>query len=353
MSSTSEIVNRRLAAQRLTGRRLSSASEVVRELCAVQAQDYLGAKWALAQRTTGVTDAEVEAEFTRGAMLRTHVLRPTWHFVAPEDLRWMLKLTGPRVNRIMDNYGRKLGLTAAVYGRSLAVIAKALTGGKHLMRSEIATKLERAKIRVTGGQTLARIMMRAETDGLVTSGPRRGKQFTYALLEERVPPAPARDRDEALLELTRRYFATRGPATAHDSAWWSGLTLADVKRGMQIAGRALRKEEIDGRDYWSVEHDAPKPVKSAHLLSNYDEYFIGYKDRSAIGRRIGSVKRVTGGTALIAPVVCVDGQLVGGWKRKAEKGGVAVTLDLVVPLSAAEKKRVESAIRNHADFVSS
>ncbi|MEK7401941.1 MAG: crosslink repair DNA glycosylase YcaQ family protein, partial [Gemmatimonadota bacterium] len=180
MSSTSEIVNRRLAAQRLTGRRLSSASEVVRELCAVQAQDYLGAKWALAQRTTGVTDAEVEAEFTRGAMLRTHVLRPTWHFVAPEDLRWMLKLTGPRVNRIMDNYGRKLGLTAAVYGRSLAVIAKALTGGKHLMRSEIATKLERAKIRVTGGQTLARIMMRAETDGLVTSGPRRGKQFTYA-----------------------------------------------------------------------------------------------------------------------------------------------------------------------------
>lgn len=344
-----DIVRRRLAVQRLIGPGLTRASDVVRELVAVQSQDYTGAKWALSQRTGGVVDAEVEAEFTRGALLRTHVLRPTWHFVAPEDLRWMLKLSGPRVNALMAHYDRKLGLTAAVYRRSQAAIEKALAG-KHLTRSELGEALERGKIRSTG-QKLGHIMMRAELDGLVTSGPRRGKQFTYALLEERVKPAPAKDRDEALLELTRRYFATRGPATAQDCAWWSGLTVADVKRGIQAAGRALQREEIDGREYWSVERDLPKPTPSAHLLPNYDEYFIGYKDRSAIGQRFGSVNRVTGGNALIAHVVCVDGQLVGGWKRVVDKKGVDVALDLVVRLDAPERNRVEAAIKRFRTFV--
>jgi hypothetical protein len=346
----SDIVRRRLAVQRLVGPGLARASDVVREQVAVQSQDYAGAKWALAQRTTGRTDAEVEDEFTQGAMLRTHVLRPTWHFVAPEDLRWLLALTGPRVNRLMAQYDRRLGLTAAVYRKSQAVIEKSLTG-KYLMRSELADALKRGKISIPTGQTLAHIMMRAELDGLVTSGPRRGKQFTYALLEERVKPAPKKDRDEALGDLTRRYFATRGPATAQDCGWWSGLTQADLKRGIEIAGRALHREEINGREYWSVKHASPKPVPSVHLLPNYDEYFIGYKDRSAIGQRIGSVKSVTGGNALIAYVVAVDGQLVGGWKRVIGKKSVEVKVDLVVPLTAAEKKRVEAEIDRFKRFI--
>jgi hypothetical protein len=344
-----DIVRRRLAVQRLVGPGLARASDVVREQVAVQAQDYAGAKWALAQRTSGVSDADVEAEFTRGAMLRTHVLRPTWHFVAPEDLRWLLKLTGPRVNALMAHYDRRLGLTAAVYRRSQSVIEKALAG-KFLMRSEIAEALARGKIRCSG-QKLGHIMMRAEMDGVVTSGPRRGKQFTYALLDERVKPAPEKERDEALLELTGRYFATRGPATVQDCAWWSGLTVADVKRGIQAAGRALQREEIDGREYWSVERDFPKASPTAHLLPNYDEYFIGYKNRSAIGERLGSVKRVTGGNALIAYVVCVDGQLVGGWKRTIDKKKVEVKLDLIARLEPSERRRVDAEITRFRDFL--
>lgn len=318
----------------------------MREQGAVQSQDFFGAKWALAQRIGGaaLTDAAIEDAFRRGEILRTHVLRPTWHFVAPEDLRWMLKLTGPRIDRTMSYYGDQLGLTPSVYRRSMAVLERSLTGGHCLTRSELATELRRAKVNVVNGQALARIMMRAETQAVVTSGPRRGTQFTYALVDERVPAVAAKDRDDALQELIRRYFTTRGPATVHDCAWWSGLLIADVKRGMQIVGKTLKRDEIDGRDYWSVERDLPAVQPSAHLLPNYDEYFIGYKDRSAIGRRVGDVSRVTGGDALITHVVVVDGELVGGWRRTGEGDKTIATLTLVARLSAAERTRVDAQL---------
>lgn len=340
------IIERRLAAQRLVGPGLASAVAVVREQGAVQAQDFFGAKWALSQRIgrAGSTDAAIEGAFSRGEIVRTHVLRPTWHFVAPEDLRWMLKLTGARIDRIMNYYGDQLGLTPSVYKRCRAVLEQSLSGGHCLTRSEIAAELRRANVRVVNGQALARIMMKAETAAVVVSGPRRGKQFTYALVDERVPAVAGKDRDDSLQELVRRYFNTRGPATLHDCAWWSGLTIADVKRGIQIAGKTLTREEIDGREYWCVERDPPSAQPSAHLLPNYDEYFIGYKDRSAIGGRVGSVSRVTGGDALIANVVVVDGELVGGWKRTGEGDTTVVTLTLVARLSAAERKRVDAQL---------
>jgi hypothetical protein len=195
-------------------------------------------------------------------------------------------------------------------------------------------------------------MMQAELDGIVCSGPRRGKQFTYALLEERVPPARALDRDEALLELSRRYFTTRGPATPNDFAWWSGLTVADARRGIDMMGAALEREMIDGRAYWSV----PSAVKrwrgpTVHLLPNYDEFFIGHKDRSALGERLASVDLVTGGDALTAYVVAVDGQLVGGWKRTPSAKSVAVELKLRVRLSVAERSALGTAARRYAAFL--
>ncbi len=330
------------------GKGLKRGADVVREQCAVQSQDYAGAKWAVAMRSAGLTDADIEAEFTAGAILRTHVMRPTWHFVAPEDLRWMLKLTGPRVNQIMGHYGTQLGLSDAVYRRSNALMERVLAGGRFLTRNEIAAELKRAGITVVNGMAMARFMMRAETDAVVTSGPRRGKQFTYALMEERVPRAPVKSRDEALGEITRRYFGTRSPATVHDCAWWSGLTIADVKRGIQIAGKALARVMIGDREYWSTPSRPAKAVASVRLLPNYDEYFIGYKDRSAIGHRIGSVKMVTGGNALIAHVVCVGGELVGGWKRTDD---ATLTVDLVAALTATERRRLDAEVRRFSAFL--
>ncbi|MGQ0714838.1 MAG: winged helix DNA-binding domain-containing protein [Gemmatimonadaceae bacterium] len=273
-------------------------------------------------------------------------------FVTPADIRWMLALTAPRVKAAMASYDRKLELDDALLRRTNRAITRALRDGRHLTRTELARVLERVNI-VAVTQRLAHIMMRAELDAVVCSGPRRGKQFTYALLDERVPPTPARDRDAALLELTIRYFATRGPATVHDFAWWSGLTVGDAKRGIEIAGSSLEREVIDDRPYWSdASAQLPRwkgPV--VHLLPNYDEYFIGHKDRSAIGQRLRSSELVTGGDALIAYVVAVDGQLVGGWKKTAASDGVRVELALLTSLSSSERRALTRAVERYGEFL--
>ena len=345
----------RLSAQFLTVPGPSSPHEVVRALGAVQAQDYSGAKWALAQRTLGSTDAEVEQEFTDGRFLRTHMLRPTWHFVAPEDLRWMLALSAPRVRAALASYNRTLDITESTVRRSNDALAKALQGGRHLSRAELAEHLRKARVGPVAGQRLAHLVMEAELDAVITSGPRRGKQFTYALLEERVPLRTATqpaDRDEALRMLADRYFRTRGPASVHDFAWWSGLTMGDVRRAVDIAGRSLVSVDHDGSTYFM--HASQEPTRSRkaylHLLPNYDEFFIGYRDRSAIGERIRSVKRVTGGSALNAHVIAISGQLVGGWKATEVKGQVVVSLDLVDTLTPGERALLNQTLRSYSEY---
>ncbi len=351
LTAVADITQRRLASQFLTTRGPKSAAEVVRALGAVQAQDYAGAKWALGLRTRGATDADIEREIDDGRILRTHVLRPTWHFVAPEDIRWMLTLTAPRVNQAMAYHGRSLELTPSVCNRSNDAIAKALGDGKHLTRAELSVCLERAGVKPASGQRLGHLMMNAELDAVVCSGARRGKQFTYALLDERVPRSSALDRDEALLELTRRYFSARGPATIRDFSWWSGLTMADAKRGVQIAERDLETASFNGHEMWLVPRSRPQSRHSAHLLPNYDEYFIGYKDRSAVGERVGHTDPVTGGDAGITHVAFIDGQLVGQWKRLTDKKHAIVDIRLRTRLTADEMDALESVAQSFSRFL--
>ena len=353
MRTIADICRHRLAGQFLSTVGPARASDVVAALGAVQAQDYAGAKWAIAQRTPGTTDAAVEREIDAGRILRTHVLRPTWHFVTPADIRWMLELTGPRVAAAMAPVNRRLELDAAVYRRSQAVFAKVLSGGQCLTRAELRAHLARARVKLTTSQQLGHLMMQGELDGVLCSGPRRGKQFTYALLDERAPKSPSKTRDEALLELTRRYFATRSPATPRDFAWWSGLTVADAKRGITLAGKDLEEVTLGERSYW-IAPAAPRSQPSsrrAHLLPNYDEYFIGYRDRSAIADRLGHATSVTGGTALIPHVIVVDGQLVGVWKRTFEKTATLVTLSLTTRLSKKEEKAIVGEVERFRAFL--
>jgi hypothetical protein len=351
-----DLALRRLAAQFLTVPGPATPPDVVRALGAIQAQDYSGAKWAVSQRTgtpTPAPDAEIERELTAGSILRTHVLRPTWHFVAPADIRWMLALTAPRVKQAMTSANRELELDATVFKRSNAAIVTALASGAHLTRDEIRPVVARAGIGLITGRRLGHLMMQAELDALVCSGARKGKQFTYALLDERVPSTPRLDRDEALLELVRRYFTTRGPATPHDFAWWSGLTVADAKRGMQAAGRELEVIEVDGKSYWvhASAPPVPRATHPAHLLPNYDEFFIGFRDRGAIAQRAGDLTAVTGGNALIPHVVIVDGQLVGAWKRFLEKTSVIVELRPFAPLTSAETRRIAEQAHRFGEFL--
>src|SRR5438046_754748 len=203
-----DIAHQRLHNQHITRRTLETPQALVEWLGAVQAQDYAAAKWALGLRLQGVMDEDIEQAFTNGAILRTHVMRPTWHFVSPADIRWLLALTAPRVHAANAHYNRKLELDDAVFKCTHTVLANALQGGKQLTRDELASALQQAGIAMEGEQRVTYIIMRAELDGIICSGARRGKQFTYALLAERAPQARSLDRDEALAELTMRYFTS-------------------------------------------------------------------------------------------------------------------------------------------------
>ena len=347
-----EIAHRRLRNQRLTRPMRGGAGDAVGWLGGVQAQDYAGAKWALGSRLRGVTDDGVERAFDEGAILRTHVLRPTWHFVTPADIRWMLALTASRVHAVNGHRYRQLELDDATFRRSHEELSKALQGGQHLTRDELREVLRRAGIATDREQRMAYLMMRAELDGIVCSGPRRGKKFTYALLEERAPHARSLARDEALAELARRYFRSRGPATVHDFAKWSGLTLADARRGLEAARTGLRHVVADRRTFWHPPTRGPKTGRphTAHLLSIYDEYVSGYKDRSAMVDRRHAARLSGMGNALTY-IVVVDGRIVGTWRRRLEKTDVVIQADVFTRLTRPQKEGVAAAAERYGAFL--
>jgi len=349
---TLDIAHQRLHNQRLVGAPFERPNDVVRWLGAVQAQDYAGAKWAVAQRTPGASNAGLDRVFEDGGVLRTHVMRPTWHFVAPEDIRWLLALTGPRVHAANASYYRKFELDDAVFGRSHELIGDALRGGARLTRAELAGVLRDGGVEASGLR-LAYVLMHAELDGVICSGGLRGKQFTYALLEERAPRARILARDEALAELTKRYLASHGPATAHDFAWWSGLTVADAKVGIELVKSQLVQELVDGKTFWFVPPvttaKAASPV--VHLLPNYDEHLVAYKDHGpsfdpAVFRQLDA-----GDDALMAHIVVVDGLVVGGWRRSVRRNDVVVTTNLLVGLDGAEQAGLEAAAEDYGRFL--
>ncbi len=339
----------RLAQQRLIGQRFATPEEVVGWLGAVQSQEYLGAIWSLGMRMDGdVTDDVIERAFTEGTILRTHVMRPTWHFVTPADIRWLLELTAPRIRATIAYYDRQHGLDDALYARCDEIIARALEGGKHLTRAELGKALVEAGI-VVEGQRLAHVIFHAELDAIVCSGPRRGKQFTYALLAERAPTAKTLPRDEALAELTRRYFTSHGPATARDFAWGSGLTMADVRAGLKMVGSDLSHEEIAGQTYWFPASLSPVAESSevAFLLPTYDELLVGYTGFGAAltGGR-GNGER----TAFSATIV-IGGRVVGNWRRTIVKGAVVVEVATFAPLAASEREAIFAAASRFGAFL--
>jgi hypothetical protein len=317
----------------------------------VQAQDFAAAKWALGLRLRKVTDADIEKAFNDGAILRTHVMRPTWHFVAPQDIRSLLALTAPRVHAANAHLYRKLELDAGLLRRCHSVFTKALRNNNHLTRSELASRLGENRIEATG-QRLAYILAHAELEALICSGPRRGKQFTYSLLEERVAPSQKREREEDLSRWTLRYFTSHGPAQLKDFAWWSGLTLQEARRGVDLTGTELTHQIIDGKTYWfSPNRPARKPrTPTILLLSIYDEYTIAYRDRSDLGGERYIDKLLSMGNALTS-VLILSGKIAGTWKRIIKKGCVEIVINLFVRLRGAERGALKSAAVGYGEFL--
>lgn len=346
-----------IAQQRLNNQGLSlpvikKPSEVVQWLGAVQAQDYYGAKWALAQRMQHASDTNIEEAFARGEILRTHVMRPTWHFVAPGDIRWMLKLTSPRLRAASRYYNRRLELDDAVFKLTNRVFAKALQGGKQLTRDALKQAFQKQGIATANSLRFVYILYRAELDGIICSGARVGKQFTYALLEDRVPQTTSLSREEAIAELTRRYFTSHGPATIQDFVWWSGLTTADAKAGVSMLEGDVLQEVVNDRTYWLLPSAANrKPVsRVACLLPTFDEYLISYKDRTAALPLAFQKQTRISSLGLEAPLV-IDGYVVGTWKRRLTKESAFITLRPFAPLTRADKQLVTKAVHRYGAFL--
>lgn len=346
-----DIVQARLYNQGINAGRFHEPAEVVAWLGAVQAQDYAGAKWALGLRLPGSSDDDIEQAFNDGSILRTHVLRPTWHFVTPADIRWMLALTAPRVHQANGTMYRRLDVDAETTAHSDAVLAAALSGGRQLIREELRDALQDAGIDTSVDLRLIYLLMHAELEGIICSGPRRGKQFTYALLAERAPQARVLDREEALAELARRFFQSRGPATVHDFAKWSGLTVTDARRGLAAVSAQFQQKTIHGRDFWFPAPSTPPEAKTptAHLLSIYDEYHSGYKDRSDMVTDEHRDRLMAMGNALTYSLV-IDGIIVGTWRRTLGKR-VTIELNPFRPLTAAEEQAVIATVEHYGRFL--
>jgi hypothetical protein len=342
-----DIARLRLLNQHINGTRFAQPAELVTWLGAVQSQDYAGAKWALGLRLPGSVDDEIERAFASGAILRTHIMRPTWHFVAPADIRWMLALTAPRVHAISDYYYRKLEFDEALLRRSDETLAEALRGGRERTRDELRAALEQSSVILGDPLRLGYLLIHAELEGIICSGARRGKQVTYALLEERAPPAKTLERDEALAELTRRYFTSHGPATARDLSWWSGLTVADAQRGLAIVGTDLQREEVEGGVYWLAPSALParQTIETAHLLPNYDEYTVGYQGYDALFQGLGAEK-----LTFRHPLI-IEGLMAGGWKRGQTRSAATVELKTLAPLTAVQREAVDAAAGRYSAFL--
>ena len=346
------IASARLRNQRIEGRpstRLGPGpTSLVAALGAVQSQEFDAAKWALGLRMgPGATDAAIERAFADGRILRTHVLRPTWHFVPRDDIRWMLELTAPHVRRPLAGYLRRLGLDAPLTTRAVRIIERALGDEGPLTRQDLQARLATAGIGVDSIR-LAFIMMGAELEAVVCSGPRRDRHFTYALLAARAPRARSLPRDEALGLLVRRYFASHGPATVRDFVWWSGLSTADTSRGLEIA--RARQMPDDGHVYWTIGRSAPVRASragTAHLLPIYDEYLVAYRDRAAVPH---SWQR-SGTSLTIRHALVLDGQVAGTWRVSKNETGLAMTITPVRPLSTREQRAAREAASRYERFV--
>src|SRR6266498_310322 len=346
------ITSYRLHNQRLSETEFTNPVDVVSWFGAVQSQDFAGAKWAIGLRTKGLSETDVEQAFANGSILRTHVMRPTWHFVTSADIRWMLALTAPRVRALLAYNDRQWKLDRATINRSNDIFARTLQSGKQMTRNELETILQKNKVN-TDDLRLTQLMIHAELDGVICSGARQGKQFTYALLEERAPQAKMLEHDEGAVELARRYFQSHGPATLKDFIWWSGLSSVDAKRGLEGMKSQWDHEDFDGESYWFVP-TIIKPIKGspkAYLLPNYDQYTVGYTDRSAIFDTANTDKLDARGSVLAQHVILSAGQIIASWKRTLQKKSVAIESKLFITLKQAERKAIIQAAERYANFL--
>lgn len=346
----SDITNIRLTNQQLAGTGFKTPKEIVGRMGAIQAQDYAMSKWAVGCRLPNSTDKIVQAAIDKGGIIRTHILRPTWHLVSSDDIYWMLQLSGPRVKAFIKPRIKQLEITDELFSKSNGIIEKALAGNNHLTREELVILIQQAKINTDDLRGL-HFLMNAELEGIMCSGITRNKNQTYALLGERVAKPASLNRDEALAKLAKTYFQSHGPATLADFTWWSGLTVAETRHALEMVRADFVTEIIDKQNYWmSNSISIEGSTRSAYLLPAFDEFLISYKDRSA-AIALDKQSRAFTKNGIFKPVIVESGQVSGTWKRTIKKDKVIIETDHFKPQSEASRRRIEKAAKFFGDFL--
>jgi len=346
----SEIANLRLKNQQIASGDLKTTRELVSWMGAMQAQDFNQAKWAIGVRQPNLTEEQTVSAFNRGEIIRTHLMRPTWHFVSAEDIYWILELTAPQIKSTTRSRHRDLELTETILKKSQEVLIKVLEGNKSMTREELKEHFNRDGIN-TEGQQLPHILMEAEIDATICSGPIRNKKQTYALLAERVPNKITLQKEEALNLLAKKYFSSHGPATLSDFVWWSGLPTKDARKALEMNKSNLISSTVGSQTYWYPDSDIiPNQIPdSAYLLPAFDEYLIAYQNRSAVIAD-GHHQKTISNNGVFRPIIVVNGQISGLWKRTFKKNAIEIELDQFVSHNKKEEKLIQKATDSFGHF---
>jgi hypothetical protein len=345
-----DIARIRLINQQLSGSREETAKELVAWMGAMQAQDFGMVKWAVGVRLTGSTEKMVEKAIDSGEIIRTHLMRPTWHLVSSDDIRWMLELTAPQIKASLKSRHRELEITNAVLRKSNSLIFKALKGNNHLSREELVKMFDQYGI-ATGNNRASHLLLCAELDGIICSGATKDRKPTYALLEERVAKAKSIMRTEALEMLARRYFSSHGPATLQDFVWWSGLPVADARNALEMVRPEFAAGMIEKETYWMPHsrNGSNHNDTSVLLLPAYDEFIISYRDRSAV-LSMQYNNRAVSSNGIFRPVILADGQAIGIWSRTSKNNKVQVETQFFKKPDRSTRTLVDSAVQSFSYF---
>lgn len=346
-----DIAKVRLVSQHIAAAKFEAVKDLVDWMGAMQAQDYAMVKWAMGVRLPGSTAQAIETALAGGEIIRTHLLRPTWQVVSANNLRWMLELTAPQIKTSLKSRHRELGLSEAIIKKSNTIIEKALRGGQHLTREALLAEFGKAKIALDNNRA-SHLLVRAELDGIVCSGAPQGAKPTYALLEERVPQAKSLAKEEALATLAQKYFTSRCPATLQDFAWWSGLSMGDARCALEMIKSDFVSENIDSQTYWFPNSFAVSKTKkeSVHLLPAFDELLISYTDRRA-SLPFENHSRAVSDNGIFHPIIVVNGQVTGLWKRTVKKDTVIIETELFKPPAQTTRRSIEKAAEHFGQFL--
>ncbi len=345
-----DIPQMRLKNQGISDRRFKTVKEVISWMGAMQAQDYNASLWAVGLRVKNCAPKMVEDALAKREIIRLSPMRGTVHFVAREDARWMHALLTPRLNANYNTRSTHLGITPEILKKSEQLAIKALKGGKQIKRTDFYKILEDAGISTKNSVGL-HIIGRLSHDGLICNGCRDSGRPTMVLFDEWVPKTKELTHDEAITKLTLTYFTSHGPAQIKDLNWWSGLSMKDIKRGIELNGKKLTKETVEGKDYYFASNQPKiKPDTSAHLLPAFDEYVVAYRDREAFLEEVHKNKINPGANGVLSPTVVISGQVVGNWKKIIKKGKVEVVPEPFVKFSKEDDGLLQNSATSYKNF---